>query len=59
MPRSRSFSNYNSTARLGFEAKLWLAADSRSAAETAEGDRSTNMNAAEIPANLKGFGCGR
>ena len=30
----------------GFEAKLWLAADSRSVAGTAEGDRSNNMDAA-------------
>ena len=32
---------------IGFEARLWLAADSRSAAETAEGNRSNNMDAAE------------
>ena len=34
-------------ANLGFEAKLWFAADSRSVAETAEGNRSNNMDAAE------------
>ncbi len=27
MPRSRSSSKNNSTANLGFEARLWLAAD--------------------------------
>ncbi len=36
-----------STATIGFEAKLWLAANSRSAAEAAEGNRSNNMDAAE------------
>jgi hypothetical protein len=32
-----------STATIGFEAKLWLAADSRSPAMTAKGDRSSNL----------------
>jgi hypothetical protein len=36
-----------STATIGFEAKLWLAADSRGAAETAEGNRSNNRDATE------------
>jgi hypothetical protein len=35
------------TATIGFEAKLWLTAASRSAAETAQGNRSNNMDAAE------------
>jgi len=56
---NRSSSANNSTANLGFEAKLWLAADSRSEAETGEGNRSTNMNATEIRTNLKGLGYGR
>ena len=45
MPRASSSSKNNSSATLGFEAKLWLAADSRSEAETAEGNRSRNMDA--------------
>lgn len=40
-------SKADTTAHLGFGAKLWLAGDSRSAAETAEGNRSNNMDAAE------------
>ena len=36
-----------SSAAIGFEAKLWLTADSRSAAETAEGNLRNNMDAAE------------
>lgn len=51
--------NNDTAANLGFEAKLWLTADSRSAAEIAEGNRSTNMNATEIRTNLKGLGYGR
>ena len=37
----------HSSANLGFEAKLWLAAESQNAAEIAEGNRSCNMAAAE------------
>lgn len=47
MARPESNGSKDSSAHLGFEAKLWLAADSRSAAETAEGNRSNNMDAAE------------
>jgi type I restriction enzyme M protein len=36
-----------SSATIGFEAKLWLTADSLSAAETAEGNLRNNMDAAE------------
>ena len=39
--------NAPSTTTIGFEAKLWLTADSRSAAETAAGNRSNNMDPAE------------
>ena len=39
--------NAPSTATIGFEAKLWLTANSRSAAETAAGNRSNNMDPAE------------
>ena len=44
MPARKKASN---TANLGFEANLWLAADSRSAAETAEGNLRNNMDAAD------------
>lgn len=37
----------DSSANLGFEAKLWSAADSRSAAKTAEGNVRNDMDAAE------------
>lgn len=48
MPAKRKTSSKESTtANIGFEAKLWLAADSRGEAETAEGNRSNNMAAAE------------
>ena len=39
-------SSKDSTANLGFEAKLWLAADSRGEAETAEGNRSNPFSSA-------------
>ena len=48
MPRARSSSKNNSTANLGFESRyrgIWLAADSRGEAETAEGNRSSKMDA--------------
>jgi type I restriction enzyme M protein len=47
MARPKSNGTKDSTATIGFEAKLWLAADSRGEAETAEGNRSNNMDAAE------------
>jgi hypothetical protein len=41
MPRKASSKpDSPSTATIGFEAKLWLTADSRGEAETAEGNRS-------------------
>jgi len=46
-PSKPAAKKQDSTATIGFEAKLWLTADSRSAAETAEGNRSNNMDAAE------------
>lgn len=46
MPRKASSKPADSTANLGFEAKLWLAADSRSAAQTAEGNRSNTFSSA-------------
>jgi hypothetical protein len=46
MPRKASSKPAPSTANLGFEAKLWLAADSRGEAETAEGNRSNFSTAA-------------
>jgi type I restriction-modification system DNA methylase subunit len=45
MARPRSSKTSNSSANIGFEAKLWLTADSRSEAETPEGNRSGNMYA--------------
>jgi hypothetical protein len=45
MARSKS-NGKDSSAHLGFEAKLWLAADSRGEAETAEGNRSNTVTAA-------------
>jgi type I restriction enzyme M protein len=45
MPRTRSSSNNNSTANLGFEAKLWLAADKLR----------SNMDAAEYKHVVLGF----
>jgi hypothetical protein len=47
MARPKSNGSKDSSATIGFEAKLWLTADSRSAAETAEGNRSNNMDAAD------------
>ncbi len=47
MSRKASTASATSTSTIGFEAKLWLTADSRSEAETAEGNRSNNMDAAE------------
>src|SRR5438034_8455320 len=45
MARARSTRSNNNSANIGFEQKLWLAADSRSEVETAEGDRkSTRLN---------------
>ncbi len=43
MARQASSKPADSTANLGFEAKLWLAADSRGEAETAEGKRSNTF----------------
>jgi hypothetical protein len=37
---ARKTTTETSTANLGFEQKLWLTADSRGEAETAEGNRS-------------------
>jgi hypothetical protein len=45
MVRPRSSKTSNNSANIGFQAKLWLAADSRSEAETPEGNRSGNMYA--------------
>ncbi len=45
--RRKSVKKKASTAHLGFEARLWLAADSRVEDETAAGNRSNNMDAAE------------
>ena len=45
MSRVRKASSTNSSGSLGFEAKLWLSADSRNAVETAEGNRSSKMDA--------------
>ncbi|MBL9179589.1 MAG: hypothetical protein JNM65_16115 [Verrucomicrobiaceae bacterium] len=42
----KASSKTDSTASLGFEAKLWLAADSRGEAETAEGNRSNTFSSA-------------
>jgi type I restriction enzyme M protein len=47
MAKGKTSAKETSTANIGFEAKLWLTADSRSVAETAEGNRSNNMDAAE------------
>jgi len=45
MPRPKSPKPPSaSTATIGFEAKLWLTADSRSRAETAEGNLRNNMD---------------
>src|SRR5213596_3375162 len=53
MARSRSTkSSGNFSANIGFEAKLWIAADSRSEAETAEGNRSSNLAIRGIEADL-------
>jgi hypothetical protein len=41
-----------SAANLGFEAKLWLAADSRSEAETSEANRSRHRNSRGIEADF-------
>jgi len=43
----------DSSAGPGFEAKLWLAGDSRSEAKSGENDRSKNMDAA-VPSGAKG-----
>lgn len=45
--RAKSAPSKDSTATIGFEAKLWLTAESRSAVETAEGNFRDNMDAAE------------
>ena len=47
MPPKAKPTKDTSTATIGLEAKLWLSADSRGEAETAEGNRSNNMDAAE------------
>ena len=53
MARVRSTrSSNNSSANIGFEQKLWLAADSRSEAETAERNRSSNLAIRSIEADL-------
>ena len=46
LPKAAKTSPKDSTANLGFEAKLWLAADSRGEAETAEGNRSNPFSSA-------------
>ena len=47
MPRKASSKpDSPSSATIGFEAKLWLAADSRGEAETAEGNRSNTFSSA-------------
>jgi type I restriction enzyme M protein len=45
MPSRSKSSPKDSAANLGFEARLWLAADSRGVAETAEGNRSNYAGA--------------
>lgn len=47
-PTAKTAAKHSSTANLGFEAKLWLAADSRSVAKTAEANRSHKIDAAEL-----------
>jgi hypothetical protein len=47
MAKERTEKNASS-ATIGFEAKLWLAADSRGEAGTDEGNRSNNMDSAEF-----------
>jgi type I restriction enzyme M protein len=45
--RSKSANLKDFIATIGFEAKVWRAPHSRSAAETAEGNRSNKMNSAK------------
>jgi hypothetical protein len=45
--RTKPTNAKDSTANLGFEAKLWLAADGRNAVETTEGNRSNTLDALE------------
>jgi N-6 DNA Methylase len=49
---ARKSAKGNHSANIGFEAKLWLAADSRSEAETAEGNRSSDLAIRGIEADL-------
>ena len=53
MPPKAKPTKDTSTATIGFEAKLWLSADSRGEAETAEGNRSNNMDAADLSGATK------
>ena len=53
MARAKSTKRSNDTsANIGFEKKLWLAADSRSEPETAEGNRSSGIAIHGIEADL-------
>jgi type I restriction-modification system DNA methylase subunit len=53
MARAKSTKRSNDTsANIGFEKKLWLAADSRSEPETAEGNRSSGIAIRGIEADL-------
>src|SRR5437667_12747766 len=52
MARAKLSKSSNNSATVGFEQKLWLAADSRSEAETAEGNRSSNLAIRGIEADL-------
>ena len=50
--RKDSAKDSSSSATIGFEAKLWLAADGGNAAETVDGNRSNNMDAA-VPSGVR------